>query len=165
MTWRTRAGALTVSIYLLLAGCGSPTSPAADVPQLADDLTAVDDALIDGRELQARRNLRQLITTAENAQDSGVLDNAEADRILAAATKLLATLPSGPGPSSTTPPPGPVPDQDGDAGATGQDQDQNDEDSTNTSPKHGKGGDKDKDNGTGKTKGGGKSKGKSKGGG
>ncbi len=87
---RTVAGAIGV---VLLAGCGSSSTPADEVPELAEQLGSVDQALVDEDYAQAGEHLRELVTTTEEARASGTLEDGEADRVLAAAAQLLAELP------------------------------------------------------------------------
>jgi len=91
-----RLAVLVCTGVLLLGGCGGASTPAEEVPALADTLTAIDEALAEQRYLLARRHLRQLIDTAEAARSSGELEDAQADRVLAAAAHLLAALPAPP---------------------------------------------------------------------
>lgn len=93
--WMRRLVAVVVAPTLLtLGGCGgTPDSPADAVPELASTLGRVDDALAAGRTQAARRQLEALTEATIEARDVGDLEEAEADRILAAATRLLALLP------------------------------------------------------------------------
>jgi hypothetical protein len=99
----------------LIAGCGGETPPAEAAPELADQLALVDRAVGSGDEMAIRRRLDSLVTATESARDAGRIDEAQADRILAAADALLARLPApqqepeptapSPTPSATPPPP------------------------------------------------------------
>jgi len=88
------AAAAATTCLLLLFGCGAASTPAEAVPELAKALTAVDDALAQQLYPQAGRQLRRLVATAEDARAAGDLEQGEADRVLAAAAKLLAALPT-----------------------------------------------------------------------
>ena len=104
---------------MLLAGCGSETAPADSAPELAEQLTRIDRAVAAGDEARIRQRVEALVTATESARDAGRLDDAQADRILAAADALLARLPaeepepeprpspSPPSSSATTPTPAP----------------------------------------------------------
>lgn len=95
--------ALAACTALLLAGCGDaePTSTAAQtVPSLASRLEKVDDLVVDRRWSAARAELRGIIATANDARESGDLDVAAADRVVASAQRLLAALPT-PAPTTT----------------------------------------------------------------
>jgi hypothetical protein len=99
----------------LLAGCGGETPPAEAAPELADQLALVDRAVGSGDEMAIRRRVDSLVAATESARDAGRIDEAQADRILAAADALLARLPApqqepepsapSPTPSATPPPP------------------------------------------------------------
>lgn len=122
--WTRRLVALVVAPTLLvLGGCGgTPESPADAVPELTTTLERVDDALAAGRTEAARRQLEALTSATIEARDVGDLEEAEADRILAAATRLLALLPKPePEPEPATPSPAPEdeeqePDEESDDG-------------------------------------------------
>jgi ribosomal protein L12E/L44/L45/RPP1/RPP2 len=85
-------------------------------PELADTLTAIDEALAEQHYLSARRHLRHLVDTVEAARSSGDLEDAQADRVLAAAAHLLAALPAPPRVAEPPrePEPGPEPQDDED---------------------------------------------------
>jgi outer membrane biosynthesis protein TonB len=111
------AGALAcASAGLLLGGCGGAGTPADEVPELGDRLAQVDDALVERRFVQARRQLRQLERTAVSARRSGDLDAAQAEPILVAAADLRAALPrrapAEPPPADEAPAPQPEDDAD-----------------------------------------------------
>lgn len=109
-----RAGLGTAVGVLLLGGCGGGgAAPAEDVPALADTLETVESAIADHDYRRARARLDDLVDTAVEARDAGELDRESADRLLAAAARLMTTLPgatrtpSSPTPSSPEPQPAP----------------------------------------------------------
>lgn len=107
---RRAAGALC--LLLLLTACGGG-SPADSVPELERELSAIDDALSEPDYAEAQEHLETLVATAEDARAAGDLDDEDADRVLAAAARLLAELPAegeppAPG-SGTSPEPSPSP--------------------------------------------------------
>jgi hypothetical protein len=109
-----RAGVGTTVAVLLLAGCGGgDATPAEDVPELADTLQTVESAITDHDYRRARARLDDLIDTAVDARDAGELDRQSADRLLAAAARLMTALPGetetppATAPSSPTPEPAP----------------------------------------------------------
>ena len=79
---------------MALTGCGGSSAPADKAPDLADALTVVEDAVEQQRYAQARRHLQELVATTEDARAAGDLDDDEADRVLAAAARLLTVLPA-----------------------------------------------------------------------
>ena len=109
-----RLAAVTVSLMLLLgAGCAGPPPPGQAVPSLQNSLSQVDQAIVDHRPGQARRQLKRLIQTTVEARDAGRLDSSQADPVLAAAASLLSALPRPrprPEPTPTTPAPEPQPE-------------------------------------------------------
>ena len=103
---------------VLLAGCGSDSSPADAAPELADQLARVDRAVAAGDEARIRERVESLVAATEAARDSGRLDDEQADRILTAADALIARLPAeepppkpSPSPTSSSPTPSPTPDE------------------------------------------------------
>lgn len=121
--WRRYAGSAAL-VLSLVAGCGGeePQPSAADqVPALSTQLERIDTALAAKRYERARDLLEQLTRTTIEARESGDLDGATADRVLAAASRLLAALPEPePEPVPTTTVTAPAPpandDEDGDEG-------------------------------------------------
>ena len=89
---RLRAWVAVVACLSLLVSCGSE-SPGDQVPELADQLSAIDDALADENYPEARQNIEDLVAATEDARASGDLGDGEADRVLAAAARLLTELP------------------------------------------------------------------------
>ncbi|RJS45548.1 hypothetical protein [Nocardioides cavernaquae] len=109
--------AFALATVLLLGGCGdAEPTPAEAVPALGTQLEAIDGLIADGHWRQARAALRALITSTEEARAAGDLDHADADRVIAAATRMLNALPTPP--PAVTPSPTPTrtatpPDQSG----------------------------------------------------
>lgn len=87
-----------VAVLTFLTGCGgSPPSvvTVADrAPALAERLDRIDRALVEGRWAVARRALEAMVADTRRAERTGEVDAATADRILAAARRLLALLPA-----------------------------------------------------------------------
>lgn len=94
MTARLKAGA--AAACLVLAACGSGTTPAEEVPELAEGLQQVDEALAAEDFDRAEEELATLVDLADAAHEDGELDAVEADRIVAAAQRLSAQLPEPP---------------------------------------------------------------------
>ena len=85
----------SLGVLLLLSGCGGDTpTPAEAVPELADTLSSLDDALADRRYAKARRVLNTLVQTTVDAREAGELAPEQADRVLSAAARLLSALPA-----------------------------------------------------------------------
>jgi len=93
MTIRTIVAAAAVA--LVLTGCGrdDSASPAETVPGLSSILERVDQAVAQERYDLARKRLGDLMETVELAHENGVIDDAEAERLLAAAAALEVVLP------------------------------------------------------------------------
>jgi hypothetical protein len=91
------AGVLAAS-----GGCGQATPPGKTVPGLRTHLERIDRALAEQRYGAARSSLEALVRTTIEARATGRLSPEQADRILAAATRLTADLPM---PQPTTKPP------------------------------------------------------------
>lgn len=91
-----RHAAAGAAALALLAGCGSETGPQEAVPELGTRLEAVDAAVVEGNWEQARSELEALIARADAAEQAGDISSEEADRIRAAATRLLEQLPEEP---------------------------------------------------------------------
>lgn len=141
MTWRHRtrwvAPLLAGALLATTAGCGTELGPvpAESVPTLAVTLESVDTLIAEGRWARARAQLRSLIADANTAREAGQLSPAEADRIVAAATRLLGVLPT-PTPS-VTPSPAAVQPPSGGGGGGREDKDEDEKDGEDK----GKGGD------------------------
>lgn len=82
-----------VACALLLTGCGADPAPADAVPALSDRLEQVDAAVAADDPERIRTAVDRLVATAEQARDSGQLDDGQVDAIAAAAEALLAELP------------------------------------------------------------------------
>lgn len=95
---------IALAAVLLLGGCGEqePT-PATAVPALVTQLKSIDGLIADSHWGQARVALRALIARTEEARTAGDLEQAQADRVIASATRMLAALPA-PSPSVTPSP-------------------------------------------------------------
>lgn len=109
MSTGRRVGVVGVVATLTLAvgGCTSrdPAPSAADqVPHLSVSLERVDAALAAHRFAVAREQLRKLKAEVVQARDSGELPDGDAERVLAAASKLLGMLPDAPAPTPTPTP-------------------------------------------------------------
>jgi hypothetical protein len=94
------AGLLAVS-----AGCAGATPPGETVPGLRTHLDRIDRALAERRYDVARTGLEALVRAATDARASGRLSPEQADRILAAAARLAADLPTAQPTTTTEPPP------------------------------------------------------------
>ena len=160
MTRRIRTSAAAVACLLALTSCGSD-APGEQAPELAQELAAIDDALAQEEYAEAQEHLANLVDAAEDARDAGELDDGDADRVLAAATRLLAALPGAPEETEPTPEATPEPSPSESATAAPPDED---EDADEGDQDEGQGNDdKDKDEKEDKGKGKGKSEGKGKG--
>jgi hypothetical protein len=105
---RVAVTGLVLGLVVVLGGCGEGARSAAEqVPALSTRLAGIDRAVAAHRYAVARERLAGLVHDTTSARDAGQLDNAAADRILAAAAQLLTALPSvTPAVTpSTTPPP------------------------------------------------------------
>lgn len=88
---------------LVVSGCGG-AAPSDDVPELSDELSRVDTAIAEREYRKARRHLNDLVRTTVESRESGDLGTDQADRILAAAARLMSALPrSRPKPAPTAP--------------------------------------------------------------
>jgi hypothetical protein len=101
MTTRRIARAAAAALLVVSAGCGGPAPAGEAVPALRTHLSHVDAALADGKYAAARTALDALTRETITARAAGRLTPEQADRILAAAARLTADLP--------TPPPTPKP--------------------------------------------------------
>ncbi|WP_153397012.1 hypothetical protein [Ornithinicoccus halotolerans] len=88
-----RAAVAGMAALAILAGCGSDTAPRDTVPELGTHLDAVDTAVVEEDWDQARSELEALVERAEVAAAAGDISGEDADRIRAAATRLLERLP------------------------------------------------------------------------
>jgi protein-export membrane protein SecD len=85
------------------AGCGAQQPSAAQqAPALAKRLHQVDAALAEHHFAAARRDLRALVGEVTTARRAGDLSDANAQRVLAAVTEVLAALPASSAPSAST---------------------------------------------------------------
>jgi hypothetical protein len=89
---------------VLLTGCGGEATPVDAAPELAEQLARVDQAVTTGDEVRIRDRVESLVDATERAREAGRLDDAQADRILAAADALLARVPEEPAPKPPTSP-------------------------------------------------------------
>jgi len=80
----------------VLAGCGSDEPPSAAAPELADALSAVDDALSNRNYARAENALDRLVGEAEAAEADGDISDEQAGEIVDAAEALAARLPDTP---------------------------------------------------------------------
>ena len=77
----------------VLAGCGQHRTAGQASPQVKSALTQVETALAAHQYSVARRGLNSLIQHTLTARRSGTLSAEQADRILAAASRVRADLP------------------------------------------------------------------------
>lgn len=89
---RRRATAAVLGLLLSLSACGG-SSPGELRPELTDTLTRIDRAIERQHYRAAHRNLTTLVTQVDAAQDEGNLPAHDAEKVLAAAARLLAALP------------------------------------------------------------------------
>lgn len=120
----SRIGPLLAASLLATTSCAGTTPAVESVPALRDRLDRVDTALADADYAQARRALAALTAEVQRAEDAGRLSTDRADRIVAAAARLVAGLPPPPSPApSTTPPPKPDDQDDDNSGPGSGDED------------------------------------------
>ena len=126
-----RIGPGLAGVLLATTACAGPTPAGESVPALRDRLDRVDAALADADYGQARRDLAALTAQAQQAEDAGRLTTEQADRIVAAAARLVAGLPApAPAPSTSTPPaPDPDDGDDDNSGPGNGDEDGGDDNS------------------------------------
>lgn len=95
--------AVAAALLAATAGCGTDTPPGTAVPALREHLSRVDAALQAREFAEARDALAELTRETEAARTAGRLTPEEADRIVAAASRLSAGLPEeAPEPAPTT---------------------------------------------------------------
>lgn len=113
---RLAAATVLVAIVVATAGCGASTPPGELVPVLRTQLARVDRALAARDYAEAREDLDALVEQTSEARRDGRLSPEQADRIVAAITRLAADLPEPPTsvPSRATPAP---PSSTGDRGS------------------------------------------------
>lgn len=107
---RGLVAAVLAVLALLAAGCGSdPRAPSAaeQVPALAVALERVDAALASHRFAAARQQLGAMRSAVVKARETGDLRDSDAQRVMGAIARLLATIPAAPSRTadSTTPSP------------------------------------------------------------
>lgn len=85
--------AAAAALLVVLAGCGSEVPPGEAVPELRQELSLVDDAVVAGDYGQAREALDALARATVGARESGQLTAEQADPVLAAIARLTADLP------------------------------------------------------------------------
>lgn len=102
-----RPGRLVAAVVLAvaLAGCGSEVPPGEAVPELRQELSLVDEAVVAGDYGRAREALDELARRTVAARESGQLTAEQADPVLAAIARLAADLP---GADPATPEPDPT---------------------------------------------------------
>lgn len=136
MLRRSLTALLTAGAFLATSGCGSGTSPADDVPALARSLDRVDEAIVTEDYDAARNAVAELTAVATKAEESGDLDAAQADRIVAAAESLLAALPSAGSPPAEPEPASPTSSApaDEDDGDDGDEEEEDDDEESAPAP-------------------------------
>lgn len=93
MSVRTAMATALLAGGLLLTGCSESEPPGREVPELADQLDAVDRA-VEAREWgRARAAVEGLVAMTATAEVNGRISDDQADRILEAAREVLAELP------------------------------------------------------------------------
>lgn len=90
------------AILLTTGGCGGDPAPDVAVPRLETTLSRVDESIAGENWERARQAVQRLISQTEAALEAGTLTQQQADRIQAAAARLLSELPAPP-PQSPTP--------------------------------------------------------------
>lgn len=133
-----------VAVLVLLVGltaCGGTTPASESVPALADHLAEVDAAIAEEDYSAAREAVDALVATTAKARVAGDLTSEQADRVLAAATRVLEELPEGNADDDAGDAPGELPVPSPSAVLQGEDDDVDDEDDADSK----KGNDKSKD--------------------
>jgi hypothetical protein len=97
--WRRLRSRLSgvVLAFLVMAGsaaCGEQTPPGEAVPAIATALGRVDAAIQSGDRNRARTAVEDLVAETAEAEVAGELSAEQADRVVAAARKVLARLPA-----------------------------------------------------------------------
>lgn len=121
-----RTTAALLGAVCLLVGCAGPQASGATVGELRAMLSQIDRAIVDGRYGEARTLLNDLVDATVAARDGGGLEQAHAERVMAASAGLLAALPPGDRRAALrneTPEPDPTPHRDGGGGAADPDRD------------------------------------------
>src|SRR5215212_2891464 len=95
---------VAAAAVLAATACGAPAPPGELVPALRTQLTQVDQAITAEDYTQARDDLDALAAQTATARDEGRITPDQADRILAAITRLAANLPEPASPTPATPP-------------------------------------------------------------
>jgi hypothetical protein len=95
---------VAAAAVLAATACGAPAPPGELVPALRTQLTQVDQAIIAEDYTQARDDLDALAAQTATARDESRITPDQADRILAAITRLAANLPEPASPTPATPP-------------------------------------------------------------
>jgi hypothetical protein len=108
---RRRCASVIAAVLVFTAGCAGSQqqqpSAAEQVPQLVVVLHRVDSALAAHRFGAARQQLKKLKAEVIEARDTGDLRTADAERVLAAISRLLALIPASPGPPDAPEPESP----------------------------------------------------------
>lgn len=107
-TQRTRRWATTflfATLVLTTGACGEEPASDTSVPRLEMTLSRVDDSLANRNWEATRTALQTLIAQAQGALEDGTLGQEQADRIQAAAARLLSELPNPPTQSPSPSPP------------------------------------------------------------
>lgn len=119
-----------VAVLVLLVGltaCGGTTPASESVPALADQLAEVDAAIAEEDYSAAREAVGALVATTAKARVAGDLTSEQADRVLAAATRVLEELPEGNADDDAGDAPGELPVPSPSAVLQGEDDDEDDE--------------------------------------
>lgn len=101
MPWPATHWATSLVVGVLLVatgGCGEEPSPKTAVPHLESALSRVDESIMRRNWERTRKAVQRLIVQAGAAREAGTLTQEQADRIQAAAARLLSELPEPPPP-------------------------------------------------------------------
>src|SRR3954471_12206101 len=98
--------AVAAAAVLAATACGAPAPPGELVPALRTQLTQVDQTITAEDYTQARDDLDALAAQTATARDEGRITPDQADRLLAAITRVTVNLPE---PASPTPATQPAP--------------------------------------------------------
>lgn len=129
MSARRLAAALTA--VLLLSGCGGSSSPADEVPELAEALEQVDESLAAEDYAGAEDALTSLADVAEQAEAEGTLSSSDSEDVISAAEELLSQLPQ----DEAEPPPPTEPEPEPSVAPEADEDDGEDDDEDRTPPK------------------------------